>query len=95
MGRIGYVHIKQMDPSIVAEADAVDLAFGQAVAMVAGCEPPAGRTDEPSVVQAPAGLDRELSVVVEQDMYPLAGLDAAERIATRTRDYPRGVGTGA
>ena len=30
--RIGYVHIKQMDPAIVARADREDLAFGQAVA---------------------------------------------------------------
>ena len=92
---IGDVHIKQMDPSIVAEADAVDLALGQAVAMVASCEPPAGRPDVPSVVQALAGLGRGLFDVVEQDMYPLADFDAAERIATRTRDYPRGVGIGA
>ena len=31
--RIGYVHIKQMDPQIVAKAVADDLPFGQAVAM--------------------------------------------------------------
>src|SRR5437762_3762999 len=29
--RIGYVHIKQMDPDILAKADAQDLSFGQAV----------------------------------------------------------------
>ncbi len=38
--RIGYVHIKQMDPAIVAVADRDGLAFGQAVAMGASCEPP-------------------------------------------------------
>ena len=42
--RIGYVHIKQMDPAIVARADREGLAFGQAVAMGASCEPPARRT---------------------------------------------------
>ena len=50
--RIGYLHIKQMDPAIVARARAEDLAFGQAVAMGASCEPPAGIPDIPSVVAA-------------------------------------------
>lgn len=92
--RIGYVHIKQMDPAIVETAEQQDLAFGQAVAMGASCEPPAGLPDIPSVVEALTGLDRELFVVVEQDMYPLADFGAAEPIAARTRDYLRGVGIG-
>ena len=45
--RIGYVHIKQMDPAIVERAEREDLAFGQAVAMGASCEPPAGLPDIP------------------------------------------------
>ena len=90
--RIGYVHVKQMDPVLVAEAAEKDLAFGQAVARGASCEPPAGEPDIPSVVEALAALDRELFVVVEQDMYPLADFDVPQPIATRTRDYLRSVG---
>lgn len=89
--RIGYVHIKQMDPAIVERAEREDLAFGQAVAMGASCEPPAGLPDIPSVVEALNGLDAELFVVVEQDMYPV-DFDKPEPIARRTRDYLRGVG---
>jgi inosose dehydratase len=89
--RIGYVHIKQMDPAIVERAERDDLAFGQAVAMGASCEPPAGLPDVPSVVEALNGLDAELFVVVEQDMYPVE-FDKPEPIARRTRDYLRGVG---
>jgi len=89
--RIGYVHIKQMDPAIVERAEREDLAFGQAVAMGASCEPPAGLPDVPSVVEALNGLDAELFVVVEQDMYPVE-FDKPEPIARRTRDYLRGVG---
>jgi len=92
--RVGYVHIKQMDPVLVAEAAEKDLAFGQAVARGASCEPPTGVPDIPSVVDALAALDRELFVVVEQDMYPLTDFGAAEPIATRTRDYLRSVGIG-
>ena len=68
--RIGYVHIKQMDPEIVARAEREGLAFGQAVAMGASCEPPAGGPGRPSPRRL-SELDAELFVVVEQDMYPV------------------------
>jgi len=84
--RIGYVHIKQMDPAIVAKAEADDLAFGQAVAMGASCEPPQGLPDIPSVLEALNALDAELYVVVEQDMYP-TDFDRPKPIADRTRTY--------
>ena len=84
--RIGYVHIKQMDPAIVAKAEADDLAFGQAVAMGASCEPPQGLPDIPSVLEALNELDAELYVVVEQDMYP-TDFDRPKPIADRTRTY--------
>jgi inosose dehydratase len=84
--RIGYVHIKQMDPAIVAKAEADDLAFGQAVAMGASCEPPHGLPDIPSVLEALNALDAELYVVVEQDMYP-TDFDRPKPIADRTRTY--------
>jgi inosose dehydratase len=84
--RIGYVHIKQMDPDIVDRAEREDLAFGQAVALGASCEPPKGVPDVPTVVGALAGLDADLFVVVEQDMYPV-DFDVPAPIARRTRDY--------
>jgi inosose dehydratase len=89
--RIGYVHIKQMDPQIVARAEAEDMAFGQAVAMGASCEPPAGLPDVPAVIEALSELDAELFVVVEQDMYPVP-FDVPLPIATRTRRYLNSVG---
>lgn len=92
--RIGYVHVKQMDPAVVAVAERDDLAFGQAVALGASCEPPKGLPDLPSVVAALSELDAELFVVVEQDMYPVE-FDVPAPIAARTRDYLRRVGIGA
>jgi inosose dehydratase len=89
--RIGYVHIKQMDPGIAARAAAEDLPFGQAVAMGASVEPPAGLPDVPSVLEALAGLDAELFVVVEQDMYPVE-FDRPLPIAQRTRSYLNSAG---
>jgi inosose dehydratase len=92
--RIGYVHIKQMDPAIAERAVAEDLPFGQAVAQGASVEPPAGLPDVPSVVQALGELDAELFVVVEQDMYPV-DFDVPLPIATRTREYLNSVGLSA
>jgi inosose dehydratase len=92
--RIGYVHIKQMDPAIVARADRERLAFGQAVALGASCEPPAGEPVIGEVAKALAELGRDLFVVVEQDMYPVQ-FDVPKPIAQRTRDYLRSVGVGA
>lgn len=92
--RIGYVHIKQMDPAVVDRADADGLAFGQAVAMGASCEPPSGVPEVKEVAKALTELDRDLFVVVEQDMYPVK-FDVPKPIAQRTREYLRGVGIGA
>jgi inosose dehydratase len=89
--RIGYVHIKQMDPTIVEKAEAEDLPFGQAVAMGASCEPPQGLPDIPAVAEALYGMNADVFVVVEQDMYP-APFDKPKPIAARTRDYLRTVG---
>jgi inosose dehydratase len=91
--RIGYVHIKQIDPAIVAIADRDGLAFGQAVAMGASCEPPSGEPDVEEVAKALRELNRDLFVVVEQDMYP-TDFDKPKPIAQRTYHYLRGVGIG-
>ncbi|GAA0806020.1 TIM barrel protein [Spirilliplanes yamanashiensis] len=84
--RVGYVHIKQMDPAVVARARADDLAFGQAVALGASCEPPAGEPDLPTVVKALRDRGADTFVIVEQDMYPV-DFDKPAPIAARTRAY--------
>ena len=96
--RIGYVHIKQMDPAIVARADREGLAFGQAVAMGASCEPPAGEPNVEDVAKALRNIDRgdlgrDMFVVVEQDMYP-TDFGKPKPIAQRTYTYLRGLGIG-
>jgi len=82
-----------MDPAIVARADREGLAFGQAVAMGASCEPPAGEPVVEDVAKALRDLGQDLFVVVEQDMYPTA-FDKPKPIAQRTYTYLRGVGIG-
>jgi inosose dehydratase len=91
--RIGYVHIKQMDPAILAKAEAEDLSFGQTVAMGASCEPPYGLPDIPPVLAALDGLGAELFTVVEQDMYP-CDFGKPKPIAARTYAYLNSHGLG-
>jgi inosose dehydratase len=91
--RIGYVHVKQMDPAVVQAADRDGLAFGQAVGMGASCEPPLGEPRIEPVASALRDLGTDLFVVVEQDMYPV-DFDLPKPIAQRTYDYLRGVGIG-
>jgi inosose dehydratase len=92
--RIGYVHIKQMDPKVIAIAERDDLPFGKAVAMGASCEPPAGEPNIDDVSKALAELRKaELFVVVEQDMYPVE-FDKPKPIAERTRRVLHKCGIG-
>ena len=91
--RVGYIHIKQMDPAIVEKATREDMAFGQAVAMGASCEPPKGLPNLEEVVAALRELNQERFVIVEQDMYPV-DFDVPRPIAARTRDYLLRCGIG-
>jgi inosose dehydratase len=84
--RIGYVHLKQADPAVVAEVEKEGLGFAEAVRRGAMCEPPGGEPAMEPVVAALGGLDRDLFAIVEQDLYPCAP-DVPLPIATRTRQY--------
>lgn len=82
--RIGYVHLKQVDPAVVDEVHAKGIGFGEAVKMGAMCEPPRGVPEMGPILEALAALDHaELFAIVEQDMYPCPP-DQPLPIATRT-----------
>jgi len=84
--RIGFVHIKAMDPALVREAHEKDWPFGEAIARGASVTPPAGQPEMKALVDALAGLDREIIVVVEQDLYPVE-FDFPLPNAIATRQY--------
>lgn len=81
--RIGYVHLKQVDPAVVDKVHAEGIGFGEAVKLGAMCEPPRGIPDMAPILGALAALDRDVFAIVEQDMYPCPP-DAPLPIATRT-----------
>ena len=84
--RIGYVHLKQVNPAIVSEVLDKDLSFPEAVRMGAMIEPPLGLPDMPPVLEALAGLGREIKGIIEHDLYPCAP-DVPLPIAKRTKTY--------
>jgi inosose dehydratase len=89
--RIGYLHLKQVDPAILAEVVRDGVAFGPAVRRGVMCEPPGGIPELPPVLRAAQGLGVDLFAIVEQDMYPCPP-DQPFPIARRTRRYLRGCG---
>ncbi|MHB9753691.1 sugar phosphate isomerase/epimerase family protein [Streptomyces sp. BYX5S] len=89
--RIGYLHLKQVDPAVLAAVHAEGTPFGPAVARGVMCEPPRGVPELGPVLAAAEKLDTELFAIVEQDMYP-CDPDRPLPIATRTRRYLRSCG---
>ena len=91
--RIDYVHIKAMDPGLVKQAHDDDWPFGLAVAKGCSVAPPDGEPKMPGLIEALAGLDKELYVITEQDMYPC---DPSYPLpnAIKTREYLAECGLG-
>ena len=84
--RIGYVHLKQVNPLIVEQVLDKDISFPEAVRMGAMIEPPLGLPEMPPVLEALAGLDREIKGIIEHDLYPCPP-DLPLPIAKRTKAY--------
>jgi inosose dehydratase len=84
--RIGYLHLKQVDPEVRAKVEAEDLPFGEAVKLGAMTEPPRGIPEMPPLLDAIEKLGIDVFAIVEQDMYP-CDPDQPLPIAQRTRRY--------
>ncbi|MFJ5674965.1 sugar phosphate isomerase/epimerase family protein [Streptomyces sp. NPDC093097] len=89
--RIGYLHLKQVDPDILSDVVAKGTPFGPAVQQGVMCEPPLGVPALPPVLEAAQELDVDLFAIVEQDMYPCPP-DQPFPIARRTRRFLRSCG---
>ncbi|MFJ4803894.1 sugar phosphate isomerase/epimerase family protein [Streptomyces murinus] len=89
--RIGYLHLKQVDPAVLAEVVARGLPFGPAVAGGVFREPPHGVPELGPVLEAAQKLGVDLFAIVEQDMYPCEP-DKPLPIAERTRRFLRSCG---
>ncbi len=84
--RIGYVHLKQVNPAVMEVVRDHNLVWPEAVRMGAMTEPPLGVPAMPPVLEALAGLGRDLQGIIEHDLYPCPpGLPLP--IARRTKAY--------
>lgn len=85
--RIGYLHLKQVHPDILAETLKNDLPFVEAVAKGVMTEPGAqGVPDFAPILEKAVEINPEMFAIVEQDMYGCAA-DVPLPIAKRTRDH--------
>jgi inosose dehydratase len=84
--RIGYLHLKQINPEVLAQVRREDMTWAAANLAGVMIEPPSGLPDLRAVIEAVEALDRPLFGIVEQDMYPV-DFDVPLPVARRTRDY--------
>jgi inosose dehydratase len=93
--RIGYLHIKQVDPRIVKQVREESLTFAEAVQRGVMIEPPLGvPAVEPILDALDEHVDADLFVIGEQDLYP-CDPDVPLPIARRTREYLLKCGVGS
>jgi inosose dehydratase len=93
--RIGYLHIKQVDPQVLKQVREEHLGFGEAVRRGVMVEPPLGVPEVEPVLEAlDRHVDGELFMIGEQDLYPCDPDDPLP-IARRTYQYLRQLGVGS
>jgi inosose dehydratase len=93
--RIGYLHIKQVDPQVLKQVREEHLGFGEAVRRGVMVEPPLGVPEVEPVLEAlDRHVDGELFMIGEQDLYP-CDPDVPLPIARRTYQYLRDLGVGS
>lgn len=85
--RIGYLHLKQVDPALLADVLKNDTDFATAVRMGIMTEPPAGTPDFAPVLAEAARTTPGIFAIVEQDLYPVARFDIPLPIAQRTLEH--------
>ncbi|NHI16277.1 sugar phosphate isomerase/epimerase family protein [Microbacterium excoecariae] len=84
--RIGYLHLKQVDPSLLFDVLKNDVPFAEAVADGIMIEPPHGIPDLAPIIEAAARISPDIFAIVEQDMFGCA-VDTPFPIARRTREH--------
>lgn len=84
--RIGYLHLKQVDTSLLFDVLKNDVPFADAVTQGIMIEPPHGVPDLGPVIEAVAKIDPEIFAIVEQDMYG-CDVNYPFPIAKRTREH--------
>ncbi|HEX2246994.1 MAG TPA: sugar phosphate isomerase/epimerase [Arthrobacter sp.] len=85
--RIGYLHLKQIDPAVLKTVREQNMTWAAANLAGVMVEPPNGLPDLSKVIGAVEKLDKPIFGIVEQDMYPVADFGVPMPIAKRTCSY--------
>jgi len=85
--RIGYLHLKQVDPVVLERVRAEDMTWAAANLAGVMCEPPAGIPDLELLLREVEALGRPIYGIVEQDMYPGAVFPVPLPTTPRPRQY--------
>lgn len=85
--RIGYLHLKQVQPDLLADVLKNDIPFATAVQLGIMTEPPGGIPEFGPILDAMAEIRPDTFAIVEQDLYPVETFDVPLPIATRTRQH--------
>jgi len=84
--RVGYLHLKQIDPDQIFDVLKNDVPFKHAVADGIMIEPPHGEPPLGPILEEATAIDAEIFGIVEQDMYGCSA-DRPFPIAQRTREH--------
>lgn len=90
--RIGYLHLKQVEPDMLADVLKNEISFVDAVKMGVMVEPPLGSPDYGPILDEANKHNPGIFAIIEQDMYPLPDFALPKQIAIRTREYIEGLG---
>jgi sugar phosphate isomerase/epimerase len=90
-GRVWYVHLKAVDPGVLAQVETERLSFADAVRRDVMCEPGLGIPVLDDLTAALPSLPDGTFVIVEQDLYPCAP-EAPLPVAVSTREHLAGCG---
>jgi inosose dehydratase len=87
------VHVKAVDPEVLAEVRVLGLSFAEAVRRDVMCELGSGVPSLDEVADGLAALPADTFVIVEHDLYPCPP-ERPFPIAARTRETIRAAGLG-
>jgi inosose dehydratase len=93
--RVGYLHLKQVEPDLLADVLKNEITFVDAVRLGVMIEPPHGVPDYAPILTHAAEANPGIFAIIEQDMYPVGDFDVPLAIATRTREYIETCGAAA
>lgn len=85
--RIGYLHLKQVEPDLLADVLKNEISFVAAVQEGIMVEPPYGVPEYGDILAEANKHVPGIFAIIEQDMYPLKDFSEPKQIAIRTKSY--------